>query len=144
MSTKTEVGELQLLPDFIVPMPEYPVPMVGQEPVEATEALNGLRAALKLETNDQIERCYVANRPYPEWGQTGPEGGLVITSVIVEPNGFKKDREIVVNGNNRHEPLGERAITWFGSIATAFDARDRQSFLRGELPPFAVESNIAA
>lgn len=144
MSIHVNGGAWPELPEFLVPTPESPVPMAGQKPVEAAEALKGLRLALKLAEGERIERVYVANRPFPEWGQSGPEGGLVIASVISEPNGFVKDREIVVNDSNRHEPLGERAITWFGAVATDYREREQEGFMRGEIKPAVVESSIAA
>jgi hypothetical protein len=130
------------LPLFVIPEANQLAAIHEGESVTPKDAVAGLRRALKLGEGDQIERCYVANRPGDEG--KGVVAGMVIGSVVREADGFKRDAEIVVNGGNRHDPMGEPAITWFGAVAADYDRTAHVGFMRGELSPIVLQEQISA
>jgi hypothetical protein len=139
MSAYNNNGEA--LPLFTIPTAELPTAIHDGQAVTALDAVAGLRRALTLGEGDVIEGCYVANRSTDE--VRGLSAGMVIGSVIREADGFWKDREIIINGADRHEPMGEQAITWFGAIAADYDKSSYVNFMRGQFSPIVVQEGRA-
>jgi hypothetical protein len=140
MSAKNNGREA--LPLFTMPTVELPTAIHDGDSVTPQDAVVGLRAALKLQAQDVIERCYVANRPGDK--DQGIVAGMVIGSVVRGADGFKRDAEILINDAERHEPMGEPAITWFGSIAADYDKSTYVGFMRGHASPIVVQEREAA